>query len=211
MRLGVVHVHVPGFGRGIDLVIELVRPGSDKLLQIVVTKVAVVKTVGSCIDRIHLVRCRPLDHDRAGYLAPWIFLPDGDIGSAIYAGLNCPLIVNLRCRKDSFMTIVIEAIKERVASHEIVRCQLRFDVRLGDDSANSDVHSLENVWDIEIEINHRHIETGVAVVFQQLVAEESVSCGEPIIESVEERDAKSPIDVISLRLIWQALEVENNL
>ena len=39
----VVHVHVPGLGRGIDFVVEFVRPGSDDLLQIVVTELAVVK------------------------------------------------------------------------------------------------------------------------------------------------------------------------
>ena len=32
MAYGVVHVHVPGLGRGINFVVELVRPGSNDLL-----------------------------------------------------------------------------------------------------------------------------------------------------------------------------------
>src|ERR1700730_9053399 len=111
MRLRIVHVHVPGLGRGVDLVVELVRPGHNILLQIVVAELAVVETVGPSIDRIHLVRRGPLNHDCSGYLAPWVFLPNGDVSAAVYAGLYGPLIVNLRSRKNSFMTIVIEAIK----------------------------------------------------------------------------------------------------
>ena len=45
MVYGVVHVHVPGFGRGIDFVVKLVCPGPDDLLQIVVAEVAVVEYV----------------------------------------------------------------------------------------------------------------------------------------------------------------------
>src|SRR5439155_17564852 len=45
MRLRIIHIHIEAFGRGIDLVVELVRPGSDDLLQIVVTEFAVVKRV----------------------------------------------------------------------------------------------------------------------------------------------------------------------
>jgi hypothetical protein len=161
------------------------RPGSDILLQIVVAKLAVVKTVGYCLDRIHLFSCVPLDIYCAGRLTAWVILPKGDVSAAIYPGLNCPLIINLRGRQNSFMTIVIEAIEERVTGHEIVRRQLRFDIWLGYDSANSNVHSLKNVWNVEIEINHRHVEAGVAVVFQQLIAEKPVGRCEPVIEPIE--------------------------
>ena len=47
----IVHVHLPGFGRGIDLVVELVRPGSDNLLQIVVAELAVVEVVVARVNR----------------------------------------------------------------------------------------------------------------------------------------------------------------
>src|ERR1700680_988202 len=164
----VLHVHVPGLSRGINFVVELVRPCPDKLLQIVVAKLAVVETVGSSIDRVHLVRRSPLDHHCAGWLSPWIFLPNRDVGAVVYAGLNCPLIVNLRGGEDSFMTIVIEAVEDRMAGHEIVRSQLRLDVRFRNDSADANVHSLENVWYVEIKIDHRHINAGIAVVLSEL-------------------------------------------
>ena len=51
MVYGVVHVHVPRFSRGIDLVVKLVCPGPDVLLQIVVAEVAVVETVSARVDR----------------------------------------------------------------------------------------------------------------------------------------------------------------
>ncbi len=152
------HVHVPGLGRGIDFVVELVRPGSDNLLQIVVSEFAVIECVVARVDRIHLVGRRPLHHHSAGRLVAWILLPDGNVGAVGNAGLDRPLIVNFRRCENSFLAIVIEAVKERVTGHEIVRRELRFDVRLGDDASDADVHPLEYVWDVEIKINHRHIE-----------------------------------------------------
>ena len=51
--------------------------------------------------------------------------------------LNGPLIIEFRGRKNSFLAIIIEAVEERVTGHEIVRSQLRFDVRLRNDSADA--------------------------------------------------------------------------
>ncbi len=181
----VVHVHVPGLGRGINLVVEFVRPGSDDLLEIVVTELAVVEVIVAGVNRIHLVRGSPLDHRRAGYLPARIILPKSDIGSIRNAKLNRPLIVNFRGRKDSFLAVVIEAVEERVTCHEIVRRQLRFDVRLGNDSSDADVHALKNVRNVKIEINHRHVETGVTVVLQQLIAEKPEGGRESVVEPVE--------------------------
>src|SRR3984893_19450862 len=101
MRLRIVHVHVPGLGRGVDLVVELVRPGHNILLQVVVAELAVVETIGSCIDRMHLVRRGPLNHDCSGYLTPWVFLPNGELTAAVYAALYAPQSSNLRSRINS--------------------------------------------------------------------------------------------------------------
>src|SRR6478752_2027990 len=64
MGLRVIHIHVERFGRGVDLVVELVRPSSNDLLQIVVTELAVVKRVVASVDGIFLVWCCPLNHHR---------------------------------------------------------------------------------------------------------------------------------------------------
>src|SRR6202048_1282317 len=96
MRLRVVHVHVPGLGRRINLVVELVRPGSDNLLQVVVTEFSVIKGVVASIDGVHLVRRSPLDHDRAGRLISWIILPDGAVSAVGKAGLECSYVVYFR-------------------------------------------------------------------------------------------------------------------
>src|SRR4030095_16819323 len=45
MRLCIVHIHVEALGRGVDPVVELVCPGPDDLLQIVVTEFAVIKRI----------------------------------------------------------------------------------------------------------------------------------------------------------------------
>src|SRR6202030_2638925 len=89
----VFHVHVPRLGRAINLIVELVRPSSDDLLQVVVAKLAVVEIVVSRINRIHLVWRGPLDHHRPGWLPSWIFLPKSNVSAVGYAGLICPLII----------------------------------------------------------------------------------------------------------------------
>lgn len=52
----VSHEHVPRFRGSVDLVVELVCPGSNKLLHVVVTKFSVVNYVVARVDRIPLVR-----------------------------------------------------------------------------------------------------------------------------------------------------------
>ena len=95
--------------------------------------------------------------------------------------------------------------------HEIVRRQLRFDIRLGNDSPNPEIHSLKNLRNVKIDINHRHIKAVIVVVLEQLVAEKSARNHETIIKSVNAGDAKTPIDVIGLEFIRNALDVENEL
>src|SRR6516164_10065968 len=141
----VFHEHVPGFGRAVDLIVELMRPSPDILLQIVVAKFRVVETVGSGVNGIHLVRRGVLDHYRASWLPPRITLPDCDVGTGVDSSLNRPLIVELRSSENSFMTIVIKAIKQRVSGHQIVRSELCFDVRFGNDSPDPYVHSLKKI------------------------------------------------------------------
>ena len=181
----IVHIHVPGFGRGINLVIKLVRPSANNLLEIVVAEFAVVEVIVAGVNRIHLVGRSPLDHRRAGYLPAGIILPKSDIGSIGNAKLKRPLIVEFSGGENSFLAVVIEAVEKRVTCHEIVRRQLRFDIRLGNDSPNPDIHSLSHEGNVKVEINHRHVETGVTVVLQQLVAEKPVGGRESVVEPVE--------------------------
>jgi len=77
----------------VDFVVKLVRPGADNLLEIVVAEFAVVERVVAGVDRIHLVRRRPLNHHRPGWLIAGIFLPKRNIGSIGKPGLDRPLIV----------------------------------------------------------------------------------------------------------------------
>src|SRR6202040_1969390 len=115
-----------------------------------------------------------------GRLTARILLPDRNVGAVRNSKLDGPLIVDLRRGEDSLLTIRIETVEDRVARHEIVRRELRFDVRLGDDAADADVHPLEYVRDVEIKIDHRHIEAVITVVLQQLLAEPSAGKGKRI-------------------------------
>src|SRR5438552_7314369 len=141
MRFGIVHVHIEALSRGVDLVVELVRPGTDDLLKIVVAEFAVVKGVVAGVNGIVLVGRYPLDHDGAGGLITRISLPERDVGAVGNAGLNRPLIVKLSGRKNSRLGIVVESVDERVAGHEVIPRQLPLDVRLGNDATDSDVYS----------------------------------------------------------------------
>ena len=107
-----------------------------------------------------------MDHDGASGLITRIFLPERDIGAVGNAGLNRPLIAKFGGRENSGLGVIIESIDERVAGHEIIRGQLRFDVGLGYDAADANIHSLENLRDVDVDIDHRHIETVVVVMLQ---------------------------------------------
>src|SRR4029077_14717782 len=96
---------------------------------------------------------------------------DRNIGAVGDSCLNRPLIVDFCSSEDSLLTIRIETVEDRVAGHEIVRRELGFDVRLGNDATNANVHPLKNVRNVKIEIHHRHVEAGVTVVLLELVAE----------------------------------------
>ena len=108
MGLGIVHVHVPGFGSGVEVVVELVRPGSDDLLKIVVAELAVIKGVVAEVDGVILIRCSPLNHDRASRLVARIVLPQRYVHAVGDASLNRPLIVDLRGREDSGLRVIVE-------------------------------------------------------------------------------------------------------
>src|SRR5437899_5323683 len=110
MSLGVIHVHVQALSSGVDLVIKLVRPGSDDRLEIVVAELAVVKRVIARVDGISLIRRGPLDHNRAGWLIARIFLPKRDVGAVRDTGLNGPLIVDFRGRENSSLRVFGESI-----------------------------------------------------------------------------------------------------
>ena len=99
--MALFHPHVPGFGRGVDFVVELVRPRSNDLLHVVVSELAVVEGIVAEINGIHLIRRSALNHHRAGRLPTRIFLPDRNVGTVGDSCLNCPLIVDLRRRENS--------------------------------------------------------------------------------------------------------------
>ena len=129
MRLCIIHVHVEALGRRVDLIVELVRPGPDDLLQIVVTEFAVVKRVIAGVDRVFLIWRCPLNHHRACRLIPGIVLPKRNISAIGNAGLNRPLIIDLRGRENSCLCVVVESINERMARHQIVRRELQYPAR----------------------------------------------------------------------------------
>src|SRR5437763_16334303 len=89
--------------------------------------------------------------------------------------------------------------------------QLRFDVRLVNDAPDTHIHSLKNLWNVNVDVDHRHIEAVIVVVLQQLIAEQAARNHESIIESVDARDTESPVDVIGLELVRHALDIKDEL
>ena len=59
-------------------------------------------------------------HDCAGGLITRIILPERDISSIRDARLDGPLIIDLRCREDSGLGVIVEPVKKGVARHKIV-------------------------------------------------------------------------------------------
>src|SRR4030095_5315885 len=103
-----------GLGRGVDLIVELVRPGPDDLLQIVVSEFAVVKRVITGVDRVFLIWRCPLNHHCACWLIPGVVLPKTNISAVGNAGLNRPLIIDLRGRENSCLHIIVDYIHTRM-------------------------------------------------------------------------------------------------
>src|SRR6266480_2532648 len=211
MRLCIIHVHVERFGCRVDLVVKLVRPGPDNLLEIVIAEFAIVKRIVAGVDGIALIQRYPLNHPRSGRLITWIVLPKRNVSAVGNAGLNRPLIVDFRGRENSSLRIVVESINERMTRHEMVRRELRFNVRFGNDATDTYIHSPENLRNVDVEIDHRHIEAVIIVVLEKLIAKEAARNHESVIEPIDPGDAKSPVDVISLELVRHALDVENEL
>ena len=146
-----------------------------------------------------MARRSPLNHHGADRLISGIFLPERDVGPVRKADLEGPVIIDLRGRENSRLCVVIESVNERVARHQIVRRELRFNVWLGNDTPDSDVQSLANLREIEIDVCRRHIEAVVIVILQQLVAEELARNHEAVVETVDRGDAEAPVE--SSRLV----------
>src|SRR4029077_21228225 len=72
---GVVFPHVPAFGGGVDLVVELVSPRSNNLLHVVVSELAVVDHIVAKVKGIHLIRRSVLYIHPAGGLSTAVFFP----------------------------------------------------------------------------------------------------------------------------------------
>ena len=64
-------------------------------------------------------------------------MPERDVGPVRKADLEGPVIIDLRGRENSRLCVVIESVNERVARHQIVRRELRFNVRLSNNAADS--------------------------------------------------------------------------
>src|SRR4051794_36187828 len=114
MRPRVVHVHVEGFRGGIDLVVKLVSPGSDDLLQIVVAEIAVVKCVVSRVNGVLSVWRGPLNHRGARRLIARVLLPKRNVSSIREPELNRPLSVELRRRENSGLGVVVKTVNQRM-------------------------------------------------------------------------------------------------
>ncbi len=95
--------------------------------------------------------------------------------------------------------------------HQIVRRELRFNVRLGNNATDAHIHSLENLRNVDVEVDHRRIEAVIVVVLEQLITEQSAGNHEAIIESVNAGDAKAPVDMVCLEFVRHAFDVENEL
>jgi len=113
----IFHVHVPSLGRAVDFVVKLVRPGADNLLEIVVAEFAVVERVVAGRRSNPSGSAPSIESSPSGWLIAGIFLPKRNIGSIGKPGLDRPLIVDLRRREDSRLSVVIESVKERMRRH----------------------------------------------------------------------------------------------
>src|SRR5271168_4074000 len=98
-----------------------------------------------------------------------------------------------------------------MAVGEIIRRELRFDIRNGDVAAHAYVLALEKMREPEIYVVHDGIEAVKFFGVGALAAEYALREGVLVIRTVNSGKAETPIDMIELNLIGGALDVQRRL
>ena len=188
---------------------EPVIPGRVILLQIVVGVLAVVDAVGAGVE-IVIHRLSGVAHaECAGGFR--IGRPRGNIVADGNAELHQPLVVQLDRRYQTSVSKRVDRVKQRVAEDVVVGRQLGFDARHGDEAAQPQIHALRNLRNVNVDVFERRIEAVFAMVVQQLAAQVSLSGRVVIVSAVESGEVVTPVDMIALHRIGQALSVEDEL
>ena len=189
-------IHVPGFGRHVQGLRKLVIPGGVILLKIVVRVLAVIDAVGTDVKIVIHRHGRIAEAARTGSLR--IGRPRGNVVAGRNSKLHEPPISKFKRRHQTCVGKWVDRVKQRVAEDVVVRRQLCLDPRHGDEAAYSQIHTLNNLRDVDIDVFEGGIKTVLAMIVQQLAAQVSLRNCEAIVRAVEGGKVVAPVDMIAL-------------
>src|SRR5208283_2617786 len=130
-------------------VIEVIVPG---LLtgDLEVAELGIVDVVQARVERVVVILGYPATAEETGRSGARI--PGGHVGTCCNGALKHQSLGHLEREHHTRLGVGVEREKQRVASHVIVRCVLRFDVRASDPAATSKHKSLPDLRDIDLEV-----------------------------------------------------------
>ena len=202
-------VHAVGLCRYVPGLSELVVPGAVVHLKIVIGVFAVIYTVSAQVE-IVVDTLRGVA-DTSGERRLRVSGPQGNIMASGYAGLHYPLIRDLDRGQNSCIGEGVNGVKQRMAEHVVVGCELRLNAGYRDVPACPDVHALCDMREIDVDVLEDWIESILAIVIDQLRAEITFVSRETIVRSEERREMKTPIYVIALHRVGEPFNVDNKL
>ena len=198
-----LRVHVPAR-------VELVVPGEHRVLDVVPAPAAVVQAVHARVERV-APRVRGPHHAGGRRQLALALDPGTDVVAGVQRGLHLPVTVELDRGDDAVLRVGVDRVQQRVGIADVVRRELRLDVRNRDVAADADVHALGDLREPEVEVVHDRVEAVGAAAVEVLVAEHAVGERVLVVGAVQQRQAATPVEVVALHDVGRALEVEREL
>src|SRR3974377_2097774 len=93
----------------------------------------------------------------------------------------------------------------------IVGSELGLNIGQRNIASDANVHSIGNLSPVQIHVSHHRVVTVLVVLCQQLLAEIALRGGKAVIQSVQLREAESPVEMVDLNRIGNALNVKRGL
>ena len=202
-------VHVPDFGVGVPGGVDLVVPGLVVALQVVVLVLAAVEGVSAGIKRIASFAPCVIHANCSGNFR--VRSPQGHVVAVGDSGLQQPVLAQIEAGNNAGLRVRVNRVEKRMGIGVIVRRKLRFNVWQGYVAANTNIETLGDMRNINVDIIHDGVIPIFMIEFQQLLAKNSFGRGVAVVLPVKLRKAETPVHMVGLHRVWQALNIDHLL
>ena len=98
-----------------------------------------------------------------------------------------------------------------MGEEDVVRRELRFDVRDGNVTADANQKALGYLRNPQFPIDHRKVVAVAIILAVELPARETIGIRVAVVLSIKERKAHAPIDVVRLDGVGKTIEIQHGL